>query len=182
MLKGPSNYFKLGDFAAFCDRCGFRFHASELRKEWQGFMVCAGCYEPRNQQDFIRSIPEKPAPPFSRPRNDGPSPLIPSYPVGTPASAVDNAGTTYFTPYAPADRSRLGERVYEFSEASPYYWWHIYFSTVWNLQVYWNGELILASNPGTMDITFFDHDGHRYYRGEYKTVAYRYSLYRERYL
>jgi hypothetical protein len=182
MLTGPKDYLKSGDHNAWCDRCGFKFKASELRKEWQGFMVCSGCWEPRHPQELIRSVPEKPAPPWSRPRNDGPSPLIPTYPAGTPDASIDNAGTPYFTPYAPADRSSLGERVYEFSETAPYYWWHIYYSLEWHLQVYWNGDLIVTLHPGTFDITFFDHDGYRYYRGGYKTVTYRYSIYREKYI
>lgn len=107
MLRGPKDYLKIGDWNCFCDRCGFKYKASELRKEWQGFMVCGGCYEPRNEQDFLRAVKEKPAPPFSRPRNDGPSPLIPTYPPGTPASSVDQAGSTYFVPYGPPDWSKL---------------------------------------------------------------------------
>ena len=74
MIRGPKDYLKLGDHNAWCDRCGMKYKASELRKEWQGFMVCSGCYEPRNPQDFIRAIPEN-APPWSRPRNDDVEPV-----------------------------------------------------------------------------------------------------------
>jgi hypothetical protein len=100
LCLGPSNYLKLGDHAAFCDVCGFRFHASELRKRWDGMYVCSEDYEPRNEQDFIRSIPEKPAPPWSRPRNDN---------IENPFSSpmADQAGTTNFTTFGPADRSAL---------------------------------------------------------------------------
>jgi hypothetical protein len=38
LALGPSNWLKIGDHAAFCDVCGFRFHASELRKRWDGCM------------------------------------------------------------------------------------------------------------------------------------------------
>ena len=107
MLKGPKDYLRVGDWNAWCDVCGFKYKASELRKRWDGMMVCNGDFEIRNQQDFIRSVPEKPAPPFSRPRNDGPSPLIPTYPVGTPASTPDQAGSTNFTTYGPVDRTKL---------------------------------------------------------------------------
>ena len=100
MLQGKSNFLKIGDHAAFCDRCGFRFHASELRKEWQGFMVCEGCWEPRHPQDLIKSVPEKPAPPFSRPRNDRVD-----NPFGSPMA--DNAGNAYFVDFGPVDRSKL---------------------------------------------------------------------------
>jgi len=35
---------------AICDRCGFRFKYSKLRKEWTGFRVCSECYEPKHPQ------------------------------------------------------------------------------------------------------------------------------------
>ena len=100
LTLGPSNYLKLGDHAAFCDVCGFRFHASELRKRWDGVYVCNEDWEPRHPSDFIRSIPEKPAPPWSRPRNDD---------IENPFSSpmADQAGSTLFTTYGPADRSSL---------------------------------------------------------------------------
>jgi hypothetical protein len=107
MLRGPKDYLKIGDHNAFCDVCGFKYKASELRKRWDGMMVCSSDFEMRHPQEFIRSIPEKPAPPWSRPRNDGPSPLIPTYPVGTPASTADNAGPTNFSTYGPVDGSKL---------------------------------------------------------------------------
>lgn len=120
MFRGPKDYLKIGDHNAFCDRCGFKYKASELRKEWQGFMVCATCWEPRHPQEFVRSIPEKPAPPWSRPRNDGPSVLIPAVfdtaghtIVGTLTGVdgdtpiTDGAGSSYFIPYGPADKSGL---------------------------------------------------------------------------
>lgn len=96
---GPKDYLKVGDWNAHCDRCGFKVKASELRKEWQGFMVCSTCWEPRHPQDLIRSIKEKPAPPFSRPRNDE---------IENPFSSpmADQTGTS-FTTFGPADRSKL---------------------------------------------------------------------------
>ena len=35
---------------AICDRCGFQYKYSQLRKEWTGFRVCAECYEPKSPQ------------------------------------------------------------------------------------------------------------------------------------
>jgi hypothetical protein len=100
MILGPKDYLNIGDHNAWCDQCGFKFKASELRKRWDGMYVCAEDYEARHPQDFIRSIPEKPAPPFSRPRNDE---------IENPFSSpmVDQAGTTNFTTFGPADRSAL---------------------------------------------------------------------------
>lgn len=64
---GSLDYFKLGDYNAYCDVCGFKYKASELRKRWDGAMVCHKDYEPRPAQDFIRGIKEDQSVPFSRP-------------------------------------------------------------------------------------------------------------------
>jgi hypothetical protein len=41
---------------AVCDRCGFEFYLSELRKEWTGLMVCAADYDRRHPQEFVRAV------------------------------------------------------------------------------------------------------------------------------
>lgn len=56
-------------WAAICDRCGFEYKSYELRKEWQGLMTCHTCWEPRHPQDFVRSIPDKTAVPWTRPES-----------------------------------------------------------------------------------------------------------------
>ena len=43
---------------AICDRCGFQYNYLELRKEWNGLLVCPECYEPKHPQL---------EPPYSRP-------------------------------------------------------------------------------------------------------------------
>jgi NMD protein affecting ribosome stability and mRNA decay len=68
MKLGKEDYAKIGDYNAMCDRCAKKAKASTLVKEWTGFMVCEPCHEPRHPQDLIRSIPEKPVPPFTRPQ------------------------------------------------------------------------------------------------------------------
>lgn len=35
---------------AICDRCGFRYKNTQLRREWTGFRVCSECYEPKEPQ------------------------------------------------------------------------------------------------------------------------------------
>lgn len=55
-----------GDWKAICDSCGRELKASELRKRWDGFMVCAGDWEPRQPQDFVRGVADFQAPPFTR--------------------------------------------------------------------------------------------------------------------
>ncbi len=64
---GSRDFFKLGDFNVICDSCGFKFKGSELRKRWDGAMVCKQDWEPRPLQEFIKGIKEDQATPFSRP-------------------------------------------------------------------------------------------------------------------
>lgn len=55
------------DFAAICDRCGFRFPASKLKRQWNGLMVCSDDFEPRNSQEFVRAVRPDKAPYNTRP-------------------------------------------------------------------------------------------------------------------
>ena len=52
---------------AICDRCGFTFYNDELRREWDGLMVCTADFEQRNAQDFVRGVQDKQNPPWVRP-------------------------------------------------------------------------------------------------------------------
>ena len=56
-----------GDWKAICDVCGRQFLASELKKRWDGLMVCNTDWEPRHPQDFVRARIDHQAVPFSRP-------------------------------------------------------------------------------------------------------------------
>jgi hypothetical protein len=43
--------FASGKYAlAICDRCGFSYQYTALKKEWTGFKVCVECYEPKHPQ------------------------------------------------------------------------------------------------------------------------------------
>ncbi|MDB6036012.1 MAG: hypothetical protein JWM16_6350 [Verrucomicrobiales bacterium] len=49
--------FKAGDPPGICMMCGAKRRVSQLRKTWRGTRVCADtCWEPRNQQDFVRGV------------------------------------------------------------------------------------------------------------------------------
>ena len=61
MPQGPKDYLALGDWNAFCDGCHFKFKASELRKDWQGYMKCGPCFETRHPMDFQK--PPRPSQP-----------------------------------------------------------------------------------------------------------------------
>lgn len=51
--------FILGDSNAICDVCGWKYKQSQLRKRWDGAMVCNKDWEPRHPQDNIRIRPER---------------------------------------------------------------------------------------------------------------------------
>lgn len=42
-----------------CDRCGFVVYAAEALHTWDGLVVCEEDYEPRHEQDFVRSRKDK---------------------------------------------------------------------------------------------------------------------------
>lgn len=52
---------------AHCDRCNFEYKLSQLRREWDGLMVCYECWEPRQPQDFVRGVPDQKPIPMARP-------------------------------------------------------------------------------------------------------------------
>ena len=101
-MFGSKDYFKHGDYNAFCDVCGFKYKASELRKRWDGMMCCKDDWEPRHPQEFLRSVPERKIP-FSRPRNQDMTISVPS----TFTSPMEDNTGTYFVPFEPADGTKL---------------------------------------------------------------------------
>ena len=64
---GRADFLRLGDWNVQCYRCGFKRKASEMRKQWQGYYVCPEHWEMRQPQDFVKSVPENIAPPWSQP-------------------------------------------------------------------------------------------------------------------
>jgi len=61
------NEYKSGDWNAICDTCGVKFKASQLRKRWDGFMVCKADWNVRHPSDFIKSPPPEKPIAWSRP-------------------------------------------------------------------------------------------------------------------
>ncbi len=66
-MTGRADYLELGDWNVVCYFCGFKRKASTLKKYWQGFYVCDTCWEPRQAQDFARSVPDVETPPWTQP-------------------------------------------------------------------------------------------------------------------
>jgi len=67
LTLGKKDHLELGNWNAMCDVCGFKFKTSELRRRWDGYMVCEADYEQRHPQDLIRLRPERQAVPWARP-------------------------------------------------------------------------------------------------------------------
>lgn len=47
-----------------CQRCGFEFNLSALKREWTGLLVCHGadsndCWDPRQPQDYVRGVADR---------------------------------------------------------------------------------------------------------------------------
>lgn len=62
-------YFKSGDFNAQCDVCGFKFKGSQLKKRWDGLMVCDEDWEQRHPQELIRPVQDQNRLPWTRPES-----------------------------------------------------------------------------------------------------------------
>lgn len=59
--------YKAGKWKAICDQCGFEFYNDELRKRWDGLMVCHADWEPDHPQKFLRVREDSTSVPWSRP-------------------------------------------------------------------------------------------------------------------
>jgi hypothetical protein len=67
--------YKPGGTYGQCDRCGFEYRLSELRKEWTGLMVCKADFDPRPRELGPLSVKPEGVPlPNARPENDDDTP------------------------------------------------------------------------------------------------------------
>jgi hypothetical protein len=66
-MRGRADYLELGDWNAVCFECGRKRKASYLEKNWQGYYVCPEHNEPRQPQDFVRSVEDNQSPPWAQP-------------------------------------------------------------------------------------------------------------------
>ena len=56
-----------GEWKVVCDVCGFWHSSNDVRKRWDGAIVCRKDFETRHPQDFLRVRAETVAPPYVRP-------------------------------------------------------------------------------------------------------------------
>lgn len=57
-------------YNAICDVCGFQFKSHEMRKRWDGLMVCPADWEMRHPLDFYKTRDDTHKLPFIRPNDD----------------------------------------------------------------------------------------------------------------
>ena len=67
-MAAPTRYVK-GDWKVLCDACGRSFLSTDLRKRWDGMMVCSRDWETRHPQDFVRAKIDIQASPWTRPQS-----------------------------------------------------------------------------------------------------------------
>lgn len=50
--------YKKGTWNYICPVCGFKYHADQVLRRWDGLYVCKKDFEFRHEQDFLRTQPE----------------------------------------------------------------------------------------------------------------------------
>lgn len=60
-------YYKSGSWNVTCDVCSKKLKSTEIRRRWDGFLVCSDDWEERHPQDFVRGKLDKIVVDFSRP-------------------------------------------------------------------------------------------------------------------
>ena len=68
---GRADFWKPGDWNVICDRTGRKYKRSQCREEWNGLIVRKESWEPRHEQDLIRSIPDNQAVPAGQANPQG---------------------------------------------------------------------------------------------------------------
>lgn len=92
------NYYKPGCWNVICQVCGVQFKSDEIKKRWDGALVCKDDWEPRHPMDFLRATPERGTVPFSNPEPTDTFVTvnyITSTVAGTAIAGVSIAGADY---------------------------------------------------------------------------------------
>jgi len=67
MPIGRADFWAAGDWNAVCYECGRKRKASTLVRHWQGYYVCREHWEPRQPQDFVRTVQDVQTPAWTQP-------------------------------------------------------------------------------------------------------------------
>ncbi len=57
--NGEARDYKSGDYYIQCDYSSFKIRRSEARRTWDGYLVRADFWEPRQPQDFVKGTRDK---------------------------------------------------------------------------------------------------------------------------
>lgn len=104
------NFFKPGSWNAICDRCGFKYKANELKKEWQGLMTCVRCFETKHPSLFQRVVDEKIGTPWVKPEPADTFISVPG-PAAPPAPSVGGGPNITGLSYHPVDWLQMGSYI-----------------------------------------------------------------------
>jgi len=66
-MTGRADYYEDGGWNTVCYECGRKRKAGTLKRHWQGYYVCPEHWEPRQPQDFVRSVPDDQTPEWVQP-------------------------------------------------------------------------------------------------------------------
>lgn len=97
--------FKSGSWNAICDVCGFKFKSHQIKKRWDGLMVCENDYEQDHPQKFLRVQSDKIAPDWVRPRPE--DVFVPKCDLWTSNGVVDMCTVDCAIVDKPADMELL---------------------------------------------------------------------------
>jgi len=86
-----TTYYKPGSWNIICDVCGVEFKSDQIKKRWDGLLVCKNDYENRNILDFTRVKPEMGSVPYSNP--EVADQFVPVYYVTSAIAGVAVSGT-----------------------------------------------------------------------------------------
>lgn len=85
------------DYNVVCDSCGFQYKASQLKKRWDGLMVCEADWETRHSLDFYKTRNDTHKLPFILPDGDAMTWLeLGEYATGYTSNSADPTLNTTF--------------------------------------------------------------------------------------
>ncbi len=70
MSYESKTWYKNGSWNVHCDVCNFKFKSEDIRKRWDGLMVCDADFELDHPQKFLRVKGDKISVPYVRKQED----------------------------------------------------------------------------------------------------------------
>lgn len=96
-------YYKAGSWNIICQVCGRKFKSDEVKKRWDGLIVCNADFENRHILDFIKVREDDPAVPYVSPEATDQFIFVCHFPqtvgmadIGTADCSVADFSVTHF--------------------------------------------------------------------------------------